>query len=543
MPASCHSPTVFRVIRLAVTAMLWAAMSQPALTQEPMVKAYFAHLNRDPISVKVLTGQSCLIAFDQEIGRLTVSNNDIVEAVVVAPDQIVINGKIPGRARFVTWSKEGSQILFFDIDVRANLDQIDTQVRALFPKEDIKLSQANGSVVLSGNVTSSRIAAQIDNVVQSAGFKTVNLLDQPVTNAQQVQLQIRVAEVSRNKLTELAASPAVQNRPGRGGYTNTGLGPWTLNQVDGGSIFGSVASTLNVFVMSNDVFLFLRALQNQGALRALAEPNLVAMDGKKATFLAGGEFPIPVVQGGNQGQTVTIEYKQYGVRLTFQPTIIDENHIRLELEPEVSTIDYNNAVRFSGFLIPGLRVRRAGTSIELQDGQSFGIAGLLDNNEIKTLSKIPVLGDIPVIGNIFKSKSLQRNETELFFIVTAKISKPLNPDSVPRMRNVEELREGSPLGIEQPVEKPREKTNSDAVSSPVEGTPPNQAEGQSEAGSKSNYTDHFPAPKPQSEAPASRLKTKQGVLNPKTSSAIKALAWKIKVPEFSTFTALRSPEK
>src|SRR5262249_1710383 len=256
----------------------------------------------------------------------------------------------------------------------------------------------------------------------------------PVPNILQVQLQLRLAEVSRNKLSELAVSPAANTSIGRGGYFNTGQGPFTVTQVDQGRIFGSVASNLNLFVMSHNVATYLRQLQQQGELGELAEPNLVAMDGQAASFLAGGELPIPVFQGGGGGGTaVTIQYKEYGVRVNFKPTILDEQHIRLEIEPEVSTLDYNNAVRFNGFLIPALRTRRAKTGIELRDGQSFGIAGLLDNQETRSLAKVPVVSTVPILGNLFKSKSFQKSESELVFIVTAKITEPLNPDAIPNM--------------------------------------------------------------------------------------------------------------
>jgi pilus assembly protein CpaC len=429
--------------------LLICGIVQGAYAQETYIRASFLFPEREPIQIRVLTGQSCLVVFDEPIGRLAVSNMETAEAVLVAPNQLMINGKASGRARFTTWSKNVDKFIFLDVDVRANLDQIDSQVRALFPKEDIKLSQANGSVVLSGN-THPDTAKQIENVVQAAGFKTVNLMMQPVQSMLQVQLQLRVAEVSRTRLNELAASPVVQTQPGQGGYTNTGLGPWSLSSVDAGNMFGTVANTLNLFVMSNNAFMFLRALQTQGALRALAEPNLVAMNGQQANFLAGGEIPIPIVQGGaTNGNTVTIQWKEYGVRVGFKPTILDEQHIRLEIEPEVSTLDYNNAIRFNGFLIPALRTRRAKTGIELQDGQSFGIAGLLDNNETKALSKIPVIGDVPILGNLFKSKSFQKAETELVFIVTAKLTKPMDPDSLPQMRGVDGLKSGSPLGVSE----------------------------------------------------------------------------------------------
>jgi len=207
---------------------------------------------------------------------------------------------------------------------------------------------------------------------------------------------------------------------------------------------------LNLFLFNSGLgtAAYIKALQTQGALRELAEPNLVAMDGKDASFLAGGEFPVPIVQGGGDKSTVSIIFKEYGVRLNFKPTIVDEDHIRLDLEPEVSTIDFANGVKFDGFLIPALRTRRAKTSVELRDGQSFALAGLLDNNETKSLSQVPVLGDIPILGALFKSKSFQKNETELMFFVTAQLVKPVSPDDLPQLRGVDGLKNGSPLGVE-----------------------------------------------------------------------------------------------
>lgn len=433
---------------IIVLCVLLLALPLGIKAQEMSTNASFGTDTKEPIPVNVLVGQSRLLTFDRPIERFSVSNPEIAEAVLVTSNQVVVNGKAFGQINFIAWEKGSARFVVFDVYVRTNLSLIDSQIRALFPKDDIRLSQANGSVVLSGNVSDPTVATHAEAVVQAAGFKTVNLLQSPVKNAVQVQLQVRVAEVSRNKLKDLGTSYAYQAGPGVGGYVNGGSGPSALGDVAGGLLSGTIATPLNLFLMGGNTMAFLRALQTQGALRALAEPNLIAMSGQEASFLAGGEYPVPVVQGSGDSSNVTIVFKEYGIRLNFKPTIIDEDHIRLELEPEVSTLDFANGVKFGGFLIPGLRTRRAKTGIELRDGQSFALAGLLDNTETQTLSKVPGIGDIPVLGNLFKSKNFQRNETELMFIVTAQLVKPVNRDELPAIPNVESLKNGSLLGVE-----------------------------------------------------------------------------------------------
>jgi pilus assembly protein CpaC len=430
---------------LALIAMVVCSAIQMN-AQDQSTNAVFG--TKDVIPVNVLVGQSKLITFNQPIERFSVSNPDIAEAVLVAGNQVIVNGKAFGQINFIAWEKGTDRFLVFDVYVRTNLSLIDSQIHALFPKDDIRLSQANGSVVISGSVSDPAIATQADAVIQAAGFKTVNLLQSPVKNATQVQLMVRVAEINRNRLRELGTSYGYQGSPGVGGYMNSGGGPSSLEKVAGGVLNGTIGSSLNLFVMGGNSLAFLRALQQQGSLRALAEPNLIAMNGQEASFLAGGEFPIPVVQGSANGGTVTILFKEYGVRLNFKPTIIDEDHIRLELEPEVSTLDFANGLRFEGFVVPALRTRRAKTGVELRDGQSFALAGLLDNNETMSLSKVPGLGDVPILGNLFRSKQFQKNESELMFIVTTQIVKPVNRDDLPRIPAVENMKNGSLLGVE-----------------------------------------------------------------------------------------------
>jgi pilus assembly protein CpaC len=420
-----------------------------AHAQENSYKASFAQ-NKESIAVNVLVGQSRVINFDRPVGRFSVSNPDIAEAVLVTPDQVLVNGKAFGQVNFIAWEQTGGQYLTFDVYVRANLSLIDSQVRALFPKDDIRLSQANGSVVISGSVANATTAAQVQSVIEAANFKVVNMLTSPVSNATQVQLEVRVAEVNRNRLRDYGTSWLTNGATG--GYANSGGGPSTISD----SVIGAASAVLNpalnvlLFNKSLNTAAMLKLLRTEGAYRELAEPNLIAMNGQNASFLAGGEFPVPVLQnaGSGSGIGITIVWKEYGVRLNFKPTIIDEDHIRLELEPEVSTIDFSNGVRFSGFVIPALRTRRAKTGVELRDGQAFALAGLLDNNETKTLSRIPIVSDIPVIGALFKSKSFEKKETELMFFVTAHMVKPINGDELPNMRGIDGLKGSSPLGVE-----------------------------------------------------------------------------------------------
>jgi pilus assembly protein CpaC len=459
--------------QLALASLILVAFSCVALAQEASsYKASFKE--KEAVAVNVLVGQSRVINFDRPVGRFSVSNPEIAEAVLVTPDQVIVNGKAFGQVNFIAWEQGSGSYLVFDVYVRTNLSLIDSQIRALFPKDDIRLSQANGSVVLSGNVSDPKVSAQVQSVVEAAGFKVVNMLGSPVKGMAQVQLQVRVAEVSKNRLKDFGTSYAYQGS-GSGAYANTGAGPSSLSSVTNGVLSGSLSSALNLFILGGNTAGMIRALQTQGAVRELAEPNLIAMDGEQASFLAGGEFPVPIVQGGGGGQnTVSIIFKEYGVRLTFKPTIIDEDHIRLVLEPEVSTIDFANGVKFDGFLIPGLRTRRAKTGVELRDGQSFALAGLLDNSETRSLSKVPVLGDIPVLGELFKSRTFQKNESELMFIVTAQLVKPVNSDDIPQMRGIDGLKQGSPLGVEPKGEGIQGQTGHSISGAPAAATPAEQ---------------------------------------------------------------------
>ena len=291
-------------IRHSIIHLLMGLLLAPALglavanAQESTYEASFSSATKEGIPINVLVGQSRVINFDRPIGRFSISNPEIAEAVMVSPNQVLVNGKAFGQVNFIAWEKADQKFIVFDVFVRANLSLIDSQIRALFPRDDIRLSQANGSVVLSGTVSQPQAAAQADAVVQAAGFKTVNMLQSPVTDAVQVQLSVRVAEVNRTKLKEYGSSYASINSTS---VFAQGGGPATLGNTVGGNIVSDFAgSAVNLFLFNSglNTAAFIRGLKTSGALRALAEPNLIAMNGQQASFLAGGEFPVPVIQGG-----------------------------------------------------------------------------------------------------------------------------------------------------------------------------------------------------------------------------------------------------
>ncbi|HEY6231644.1 MAG TPA: pilus assembly protein N-terminal domain-containing protein, partial [Pyrinomonadaceae bacterium] len=287
---------ITRRVSLLLAALTVVLVHSIAQAQATSYKASFKQ-NKEAIAVNVLVGQSRVINFDRPVGRFSVSNPEIAEAVLVTPDQVLVNGKAFGQVNFIAWEQTGGEYLVFDVFVRTNLSLIDSQIRALFPKDDIRLSQANGSVVISGNVTDPKVAAQVDSVVQAAGFKTVNMLASPVKNVAQVQLQVRVAEVNRSKLRDYSTSFTTIPQGGTAGYVNSGGGPSSLKEASTSPVStvldSLISPALNLFIFNRQIntSAMLRVLRTQGAFRELAEPNLIAMDGQQASFLAGGEFP------------------------------------------------------------------------------------------------------------------------------------------------------------------------------------------------------------------------------------------------------------
>ena len=290
------------------------------------------------------------------------------------------------------------------------------------------------AIVLSGRVSSTQVMLRVAEVAQAATPKgnVINMLTVPgATDAQQVMLQVRFAEVNRRALMEVGSAlfTGVDGFKDWVGRSTTQQFPAPDFDNQDGLVFSDF---LNLFLFNtkHNVGALVKALKQTGYFQSLAEPNLIAYNGQEASFLAGGEFPVPIVQGSNN--SVTIQFKEFGVRLTFKPTIAGDL-IRLHVKPEVSSLDFNNGILLEGFRIPALTTRRAETDVELRDGQSFAIAGLIDNQSQNDVAAIPILSQLPIIGNLFKSKAERKERTELLVLVTPRLVRPLNPDDVPAL--------------------------------------------------------------------------------------------------------------
>jgi pilus assembly protein CpaC len=428
---------IFIIWMLGASAVLAQAPEPPAQTLAP------AKAVGDPIPVTLLVGRSTVIDVGTPIARVSLTSADIADALVTSPNQLLVNGKTPGTISMFVWERAGS-LRRYEIAVQRDLARLQGQLAELFPGEAMTAHSNGRQIVLSGKVSHKDIAARAIDV--AAGFvekreDVVPLLQVPPaapTRSNQVLLRVRFAEVSRSALTELGLSiftspTGINNTLGRvttqqfsaPGYEDL---EWSKNGFDFGDPVTSAkgkftfSDFLNFFILSEkyDLGLLVRMLQSRGLFQSLAEPNLVAESGKEASFLAGGEFPIPIAQGSGANIGVSVQFKEFGVRLSFVPTVSGER-VHLKVRPEVSLLDFSNAVVLAGFRIPALTTRRTETELELRDGQTFAIAGLMNNTMTQTLSKVPGIGDIPVLGYLFRSKAARKDQTELVVMITPQI--------------------------------------------------------------------------------------------------------------------------
>lgn len=402
----------------------------PAGTQTTTLPAP-SQANQGPAPLRVMVGKSLLINTNERLKRISITDPSIAYAQVITPTQILVHGKTPGEVSLLIWD-ELERSRSFDLRVDVDVSACADEEHRVFPDEQISVTPSRSAIVLSGHVSTEDVAKRAGELATAYSPKVVNVLTFGPVGAQEVLLQVKFAEVDRSALTQLGVNFVSTGAANTTGTVSTGqfggVGPQTItpgNQSPtGNAIVGpqTINNVLNLFVFRPDINFgaVIEALQTKNLLQILAEPNLIAVNGKEASFLAGGQFPFPIVQPGNGFTAVTISFKEFGVRLQFTPVIQPNGNIHLKVAPEVSTLDFANALSISGFTVPALSTRKAETEFELQDGQSFVIAGLMDNRVTDIYNKIPGLGDIPILGQFFRSKSIQKSNSELMVLCTVR---------------------------------------------------------------------------------------------------------------------------
>lgn len=427
--------TCFYVLFIAASANLSLQAQTPA---PPPPAAPATQDSTNDLSVSV--GKSVLVDTLLPIKTVAVGSPDLAEVTAVSATEVMLNGKAPGETTLIVW-QEGGTRQFFNVTVRAStyaandhLDTVRRELRTEFPGQTLRVTSEGGLVFLRGSVKDLTSAERAVQIAATAG-KVVDLLyvDVPASDPQ-ILLKVRFASYDRTLAKQLGINLFSLGAANSIGSTTTQqFSPPSLTGIPGTAqspTSATLSSLLNLFIFRPDLNLgaTISALQTNGVVEVLAEPNLLTANGKEGSFLAGGQFPIPIVQGTTGGGgtgAVTIQYKEFGVRLNFIPTITPRGTIRLQVAPEVSSLDFANGVTLSGFTVPGLDVRRVKTEVELGEGQSFAIGGLLDNRSTKNFSKIPFIGDIPVLGKFFQSISNTKTNTELIVIVTPELVNPI----------------------------------------------------------------------------------------------------------------------
>jgi len=391
------------------------------------------------MALQVKANQSTLIDSVENIKRVSIAKPEIADVEVISRRQLLVIGKSAGTTTLIYWSEEEIPTTV-DLTVGINVDQAREDLKNIAPEEAFEVSGWGDTLVLSGRVSSEAMEKRLFEGAKAYAKNIINILK--VQKLEQVLLQIRVAEVDRTLAKELGFN--LLFRPTINGGVYRGL-------TSAGGSFNTFTGTIsdlltpdagftdltNIFVATpGEAPKFaglLRALHDKGALKTLAEPNLIVANGDKGKFLVGGEFPVVIASAAGAGAAATIQYKEFGVRLSFEPKIASNGDIYIKLAQEVSELDFANGIAISGFQIPALKSRKAESGLQLADGQTFVLAGLLDNKTSKKISKIPLLGDIPILGALFRNTRYLNNETELMVMVTPKIVRPLNKDEIPTL--------------------------------------------------------------------------------------------------------------
>ena len=362
-------------------------------------------------AVSLARGTSVVLVARAPISRMSMADPDVAEAVAISPAEVLINGKSLGTTTFVVWDSQGRRRIYV-VEVTADAGAIARHIALLYPEEPIEVVARGNTLIMSGEVSSAFVARRALELAEGSGAVVINNIQTPPPA--QILLQVRFAEVSQSALKRL------------GNQVVDLLNPQNLDE--DGAVRAETDSdgVIQLSLINSDAHLrmIIRALRENGDFKSLAEPALLALDGEEASFLAGGEFPYPTVQGGQVSDAVTIEWREFGVRLNFTPTVTNAGNINLNIAPEVSSLDFAGGLVIAGFQIPTILTRRAATHVELREGQHLAIAGLLDQSIQENIRKIPFLGDIPILGALFRTKSERQDVTELLVIVSPRIVEP-----------------------------------------------------------------------------------------------------------------------
>lgn len=422
--------------------------------------------------MKLTVGKSIVLDYPSDIRQMSTSDPNVVDAVAVSTREVLLNAKAAGTATVVVWSRAGQRTIY-SINVEQNLEPVRRLIKETFPNENIQIQSTRDALSVTGNVSTKEIADRAIALVTPFGRSIVNNLRVAAPGVdKQIMLRVKFAELNRNVQSSFGLNLLSTGAGGTVGSISTGqFSPPQPPAVGAGRAAAfALTDALNVFAFRPDLNLgaVIRALQSEGVLQILAEPNLVTTTGKEASFLVGGEFPIPILQGGGNAGAVTIQFREFGIRLTFNPLLTDNGTIKMYVKPEVSTLDLSNAVTVSGFLIPALATRRMETNVELGPGQSFVIGGLIDDRVQDSMSRVPGLASIPLLGALFKSKEERKNRTELIVMVTPEVTKPLEPGepvpSVPMPREfLPPVIPADKQSSNQTMDKPARQASNSAV--------------------------------------------------------------------------------
>lgn len=415
-----------QVALVFVLAAAWGVFQPTLAAQDPAAQQApaFQRLN-------LTTGRSMVLMADFDVTRIAITNPAIADATVVQPREVLIDGKAPGTISMILWGAAGQRVQY-DVVVQQPIPPLEQQLQQLFPGEEIVVTLNADALVLSGRVSSTQVMLRAAEVARASAPKgnVINMLQVPgAIDAQQVMLQVRFAEVNRRVITELGASIFTGAAGARNWIARGTTQQFPAPDFEGSELQFSDFLNLFLFNTNYNVGTVIRALKQTGYFQSLAEPNLLAYNNREASFLAGGEFPVPFSTGVG---AIAVQFREFGVRLNFTPTIAGDL-IRLRVRPEVSELDFNNGLLLQGFRIPALTVRRAETEVELRDGQSFAIAGLLDNTAQLDTAAVPILSQLPIIGNLFKTRADRQDRTELLVLITPRLVRPLDPDEVPAL--------------------------------------------------------------------------------------------------------------